>query len=110
MTRQKSDLPAILKFQIVESGIFKAVFDIKKLIYDTVLPVINELLKPFQVAGVQGFEPQLTDPESAVLPLNDTPRHLSFVSSIIPQVLSVVKPFLGENSLLSIFLSSLATQ
>jgi hypothetical protein len=24
-------------------------------------------------AGVQGFEPQLTDPESAVLPLNDTP-------------------------------------
>ena len=25
------------------------------------------------MAGVQGFEPQLTDPESAVLPLNDTP-------------------------------------
>ena len=25
------------------------------------------------VAGVQGFEPQLTDPESAVLPLDDTP-------------------------------------
>jgi hypothetical protein len=25
------------------------------------------------LAGVQGFEPQLTDPESAVLPLNDTP-------------------------------------
>jgi hypothetical protein len=24
-------------------------------------------------AGVQGFEPQLADPESAVLPLNDTP-------------------------------------
>ena len=25
-------------------------------------------------AGVQGFEPQLADPESAVLPLNDTPE------------------------------------
>ena len=25
------------------------------------------------MAGVQGFEPQLADPESAVLPLNDTP-------------------------------------
>src|SRR6266851_546427 len=25
-------------------------------------------------AGVQGFEPQLADPESAVLPLNDTPK------------------------------------
>lgn len=24
-------------------------------------------------AGVQGFEPRLADPESAVLPLNDTP-------------------------------------
>ena len=24
-------------------------------------------------AGAQGFEPQLTDPESAVLPLDDTP-------------------------------------
>ncbi len=29
------------------------------------------------LAGVQGFEPQLADPESAVLPLNDTP--ISFV-------------------------------
>jgi hypothetical protein len=28
------------------------------------------------LAGVQGFEPQLTDPESAVLPLNDTPLSL----------------------------------
>src|SRR6266700_5414091 len=27
-------------------------------------------------AGVQGFEPQLADPESAVLPLNDTPMYL----------------------------------
>ena len=25
------------------------------------------------VAGVQGFEPQSADPESVVLPLNDTP-------------------------------------
>ena len=31
------------------------------------------LLNP---AGVQGFEPQLADPESAVLPLNDTPISL----------------------------------
>ena len=27
------------------------------------------------LAGVQGFEPQLADPESAVLPLNDTPMY-----------------------------------
>lgn len=27
------------------------------------------------LAGVQGFEPQLTDPESAVLPLDYTPMH-----------------------------------
>ena len=26
-----------------------------------------------KMAGVQGFETQLADPESAVLPLNDTP-------------------------------------
>src|SRR5438874_361404 len=30
------------------------------------------------LAGVQGFEPQLTDPESAVLPLDDTPMRLLF--------------------------------
>ncbi len=35
----------------------------------------------FKLAGVQGFEPQLADPESAVLPLNDTP--ISFVRSMI---------------------------
>jgi hypothetical protein len=35
-----------------------------------------------KLAGVQGFEPQLADPESAVLPLNDTP--ISFVRSMIP--------------------------
>lgn len=29
--------------------------------------------KAVSLAGVQGFEPQLTDPESAVLPLDDTP-------------------------------------
>src|SRR5260370_41133466 len=29
------------------------------------------------LAGVQGFEPQLADPESAVLPLNDTPIYLA---------------------------------
>ncbi len=34
---------------------------------------LNRLLTLFYMAGVQGFEPQLTDPESAVLPLNDTP-------------------------------------
>ena len=28
-------------------------------------------------AGVQGFEPQSADPESAVLPLNDTPLKLA---------------------------------
>ena len=46
------------------------------------------------VAGVQGFEPRSADPESAVLPLNDTPseqyRCLS-VCRIIPQLLRVVK-------------------
>jgi hypothetical protein len=30
----------------------------------------------FSVAGVQGFEPQLPDPESGVLPLDDTPMRL----------------------------------
>ena len=30
----------------------------------------------YKKAGVQGFEPQLADPESAVLPLNDTPSRL----------------------------------
>jgi hypothetical protein len=30
-------------------------------------------IKPLFLAGVQGFEPQSADPESAVLPLNDTP-------------------------------------
>ena len=30
-------------------------------------------MKHLSMAGVQGFEPQLTDSESAVLPLNDTP-------------------------------------
>src|SRR5258708_6268383 len=34
------------------------------------------------LAGVQGFEPRLADPESAVLPLNDTPLLLAW--SIIP--------------------------
>ena len=28
---------------------------------------------PIYLAGAQGFEPQLTDPESAVLPLDDAP-------------------------------------
>ena len=32
------------------------------------------------LAGVQGFEPQLTDPESAVLPLNDTPIFFCFLA------------------------------
>jgi hypothetical protein len=43
----------------------------------------------FSVAGVQGFEPQLADPESAVLPLNDTP--ISLVECMIPYVLGDVK-------------------
>jgi hypothetical protein len=48
------------------------------------------------MAGVQGFEPQLTDPESAVLPLNDTPlfvffSRLSARGNIIPHVQSFVK-------------------
>jgi hypothetical protein len=32
------------------------------------------LVRSCCLAGVQGFEPQLADPESAVLPLNDTPK------------------------------------
>ena len=36
------------------------------------------------MAGVQGFEPQLADPESAVLPLNDTPlyRTVAILSTV----------------------------
>ena len=37
---------------------------------------------PTALAGVQGFEPQLADPESAVLPLNDTPRHPTFLCEV----------------------------
>lgn len=33
----------------------------------------SAIFPPSILAGVQGFEPQLTDPESAVLPLDDTP-------------------------------------
>src|SRR5581483_7148009 len=33
----------------------------------------REVWLPLFAAGVQGFEPRLADPESAVLPLNDTP-------------------------------------
>ncbi len=45
---------------------------------------MKPLHKLLQVAGVQGFEPQLTDPESAVLPLNDTPLYLRTVFLIFP--------------------------
>jgi hypothetical protein len=50
------------------------------------------------MAGVQGFEPQLTDPESAVLPLNDTPLLRDLFSSaigILHEVAPVVKCGLG---------------
>ncbi len=50
------------------------------------------------LAGVQGFEPRSADPESAVLPLNDTPIHAQqrpsyplFVRRMILQLLRVVK-------------------
>jgi hypothetical protein len=33
----------------------------------------GEVCITLSMAGVQGFEPQSADPESAVLPLNDTP-------------------------------------
>ena len=35
----------------------------------------REGMTPSLMAGVQGFEPQLADPESAVQPLNDTPKY-----------------------------------
>ena len=30
------------------------------------------------MAGIQGFEPRFSDPESDVLPLDDIPKHYSF--------------------------------
>jgi hypothetical protein len=42
----------------------------------TALKYSQDSHKPITKAGVQGFEPQLTDPESAVLPLNDTPSNV----------------------------------
>lgn len=41
------------------------------------------------MAGVQGFEPQLTDPESAVLPLDDTPS--SMLEKVVPPILFCVR-------------------
>lgn len=32
------------------------------------------------LAGRGGFEPPLADPESAVLPLDDLPRHINFIT------------------------------
>jgi hypothetical protein len=46
------------------------------------------------MAGVQGFEPQLTDPESAVLPLNDTPT-FPCVVCILHEAVPNVKHFSG---------------
>ncbi len=43
----------------------------------------------FNLAGVQGFEPQLTDPESAVLPLDDTPSSRS--KKVVPPILFCVR-------------------
>ncbi len=31
-----------------------------------------------RLAGEEGFEPSLTDPESAVLPLDDSPAHQNY--------------------------------
>lgn len=42
----------------------------------------RQFYKPWYVAGVQGFEPQLTDPESAVLPLNDTPMCMHVICGL----------------------------
>ncbi len=39
-----------------------------------------------RLAGVQGFEPQLPDPESGVLPLDDTPM----TGNIVPLAAVVV--------------------
>ena len=36
-----------------------------------------------RLAGVQGFEPQLPDPESGVLPLDDTPMNGEFITGTV---------------------------
>lgn len=43
---------------------------------------VIELIKEeqTQMAGVQGFEPRLTEPESVVLPLDDTPTATRIIS------------------------------
>ena len=40
---------------------------------------------PMMLAGGQGFEPHLADPESAVLPLDDPPTTESIISSGLAQ-------------------------
>ncbi len=42
-----------------------------------------------RLAGVQGFEPQLPDPESGVLPLDDTPTGAQ--KKAVPPILFVVR-------------------
>jgi hypothetical protein len=43
------------------------------------------------MAGEEGFEPSLTDPESAVLPLDDSPAHVDY--SIGPGLRAITEPF-----------------
>lgn len=60
-------------------------------------------LKLDYMAGVQGLEPQLTDPESAVLPLNDTPSllerltvHAQYNTSDVRSCQAILENFLGS--------------
>ena len=38
----------------------------------------TEVQNASNLAGEEGFEPSLTDPESAVLPLDDSPAHVDY--------------------------------
>ena len=42
----------------------------------SIVSLLNRVGNALKVAGEEGFEPSLTDPESAVLPLDDSPEHL----------------------------------
>ncbi len=62
----------------------------KRALFYLLKECFNRLHRLLYMAGVRGFEPQLTDPESAVLPLNDTPMFL-FVDCILHEVVTNVK-------------------
>lgn len=49
---------------------------------DVIKRKMPAILRAFWVAGMQGFEPRLMDPESTVLPLDDIPMNTEYTGFI----------------------------